>query len=180
MHLNERLDLLKPLRSLWNVGPQQLPSTGLGSGWSSLARPMWCRRLLSRHRCFAAKSASVDQPWAFPEDSTPGLALWCWIQAFVVCGLSSPICAFLSPFRWGSASPCSTALRLRQLFKWGTSNLFSQGSRHPCLLRWEFNKRHMFELLVACLILHVSVKACVHGLQYIGTGLGFSFSFTSI
>ena len=37
-----------PLDSLWNKGPQQHPSSELDSGWSSLARPMLFRRLLSR------------------------------------------------------------------------------------------------------------------------------------
>ena len=46
-----------PLDSLWNKGPQQHLSSELDSGWSSLARPMLFRRLLSRHRCFSTNSA---------------------------------------------------------------------------------------------------------------------------
>ena len=84
--------LLMPLDSLWNKGPQQHPSSELDSGWSSLARPMLFRRLLSRHRCFSAKSASGDRPYASLADSSQGLAWLCWMQAFVACGLSNPTC----------------------------------------------------------------------------------------
>ena len=59
------LTWLMPLDSLWNKGPQQHPSSELDSGWSSLARPMLFRRPLSRHRCFSAKSAWGDRPYAY-------------------------------------------------------------------------------------------------------------------
>ena len=57
---------------------------------------MLFRRPLSRHRCFSAKSASGDRPYASLADSSQGLAWWCWMQAFVACGLSNPTCAFWS------------------------------------------------------------------------------------
>ena len=114
------LDLLDltwrmPLDSLWNKGPQQHPSSELDSGWSSLAQPTFSRRLLSRHWCFSAKSALGDRPYPSLVDSSHGLAWWCWMQAFVACGLSKPTCAFWSLSQLGFVSSCPTVVRLRQL-----------------------------------------------------------------
>ena len=54
---------INPLSSLWNIRPQQLPSTKLGSGRSSSALPMWCWWLLSRHCCFGRPTLGF--PWGF-------------------------------------------------------------------------------------------------------------------
>ena len=89
---------LMPLGSLWNKGLQQHPSSELDSGWSSLARPMLFRRLLSRHWCFSTKSALGFQPYASLADSSQGLAWWCWMQAFVA--YVSLACIILYPLKW--------------------------------------------------------------------------------
>ena len=47
----------------------------------------------SQHRFFSAKPASGDRPYASVADSSQGLAWWCWMQAFIACGLSNPICS---------------------------------------------------------------------------------------
>ena len=104
-----------PLDSFWNKGPQQHPSSELSSGWPSLARLMLFRRPLSRHRCFFAKSASGDRPYASLADSSQGLAWWCWMQAFVACGLSNPTCTFWSLSQLGFVSSCPAVVCLRQL-----------------------------------------------------------------
>ena len=91
---------------------------------------MLFRRPLFRHRCFSAKSASGNQPYVSLADSSQGLAWWCWMQAFVACGLSNPTCAFWSLSQLGFVSSCPTVVCLRQL----QAVQMAQSVRH-CKLR---------------------------------------------
>ena len=98
-----------------------------------------------RHRCFSAKSASGDRPYASLADSSQGLAWWCWMQAFVACGLSNPTCA-----SWSQSQLEKGCHRCFSVREW-------QGGRNRCSCHFWLSLRYSGAVLITFIFISVVI-----------------------